>query len=1035
MHPSIYLSIYTNALYNISFAGQQPNDRPDIISRVFQLKKEALLNMLIKEGVLGRPIAHVHVIEFQKRGLPHMHLLIIFHTDDKLRTTDDYDACVSAEIPDKETEPKLYELVQKHMMHGPCGELHPTSPCMKDGHCSKHYPKNFGNFTSDSDDGYPKYKRRENNRTVRKTITENNMQRTLNLDNRWVVPYNKALLLTFETHINVEVCASINAVKYLYLYIYKGHDRADIELREKNTRTHDEITHYMDTRYISASEASWRIFNLRLHETEPHVERLAVHLEGGQRVVFQQHDIIQDVLEQGPPKSTLRAWLELNKTDSEAQQLRYFDIPKHYVYNKQNGAWHKRRGLGPSRAQLPPIGRMYFVHPMAGERFYLRLILTHAKGATSFEDLRTVPTNNTAPSTSSAPSRHVCKTYKEAAEALGLLEDDTEYRIAFQEAANFKTPHPLRNFFVGLLTHASLTHPKDLWEEFKMDMCSDHLHEIALERNLPQDQLPEYDIKRAVNKTLHEIQHDLEHHNRTLAEFGIETPSITCDDRLQSALDEHRSPNPEKSAASAQEAKANMTDEQKSFFEAVLTATQQTNSASHLFFLDAPGGCGKTFTLNALIDAVQGQGNVVLPVATSGIAAQLLTGGTTAHSTFKFPLHIDPHSNTSTISVQEIRAKLIRHSKLIIWDEAPMAHKHLLQLLDTTLRDIMSTPDTPFGGKVVVLSGDFIQILPVIVKGSRAIIVNACLKKSHLWQYAQVFHLTKNMRVHRLQHDLAPEALDDLTWFAKHLLEIGESKLEHPDIYDIPERWNLQNPSLDNLISQVYGNLSQNTDTWTTEHLTNRCILCPTNKMVHQLNEEIMQEFKASEPDTPTKTYHSIDEATMQDSLLYPTEFLNMLDPVGLPPHRLTLKVGSPIILLRNLNTRKGLVNGTRLIVTHLLERIVIGKIITGSHAGQTAFIPRIPLDTEADIQTTISFRRRQLPIKPAFAITINKGQGQTFKHIGIYLPTPCFSHGQLYVAMSRVGSPNGLTFCIPNNRNSRDTVTQTNNVVYNEVL
>ncbi len=116
----------------------------------------------------------------------------------------------------------------------------------------------------------------------------------------------------------------------------------------------------MDTRYISASEASWRIFNLRLHETEPHVERLAVHLEGGQRVVFQQHDIIQDVLEQGPPKSTLRAWLELNKTDSEARQLRYFDIPKHYVYNKQNGAWHKRRGLGPAFL-LSPINRFFTI--------------------------------------------------------------------------------------------------------------------------------------------------------------------------------------------------------------------------------------------------------------------------------------------------------------------------------------------------------------------------------------------------------------------------------------------------------------------------------------------------------------------------------------------------------------------------------------------------------------------------------------------------------------------------------------------------
>jgi len=144
------------------------------------------------------------------------------------------------------------------MIHGPCGIHKSNAPCMKDGKCSKKYPRNFQENTTENEDGYPIYRRRNNGRTVE----VNKIQ----LDNRWVVPYNPYLTTKYDCHINVEICSSITAIKYLFKYVYKGHDRATVEVRNN-----DEIGLYLDARYISASEASWRIFHYHLHNEKPDV--------------------------------------------------------------------------------------------------------------------------------------------------------------------------------------------------------------------------------------------------------------------------------------------------------------------------------------------------------------------------------------------------------------------------------------------------------------------------------------------------------------------------------------------------------------------------------------------------------------------------------------------------------------------------------------------------------------------------------------------------------------------------------------------
>ncbi|AQK41222.1 hypothetical protein ZEAMMB73_Zm00001d024457 [Zea mays] len=183
---------------------------------VFKAKLDNLKHQLFKKHILGVVASHVYVIEFQKRGLPHAHFLLIMQTGNKLTVPDQYDTVISAELPDKNRFPELFDMVVKHMMHGPCGHLNMQNTCMKNGSCKCHYPRLFGETTLQGKDSYPIYRRRDDGQKVR--------VRGHDLDNRWVVPYNPTLLRMYDYHINVEVCSSIKAMKYIYKYIHKGHD-------------------------------------------------------------------------------------------------------------------------------------------------------------------------------------------------------------------------------------------------------------------------------------------------------------------------------------------------------------------------------------------------------------------------------------------------------------------------------------------------------------------------------------------------------------------------------------------------------------------------------------------------------------------------------------------------------------------------------------------------------------------------------------------------------------------------------------------
>ncbi|ONM06552.1 hypothetical protein ZEAMMB73_Zm00001d032987 [Zea mays] len=936
--PDIFLTMTCNPNWDEIgrelLPGQTPQDRPDLV----------------------------------KRGLPHANFLLIMQRKYKLTCPEQYDLLISAEISSNKY-PELRKMVIKHMMHGPCGSLNPNCPCTKGrASCKNQYPRHFHEATMQGKDSYPNYRRCDDGRKEK--------VRGCELDNRWVVPYNPYLLRLFNCHINVEACGSIKAVKYLFKYIYKGHDRASVVMRDasKENGDVDEIHQYRDARWVTPPKALWRIYGFELSQNSPSVMQLQLHLPNMHMVTFHERQMVERVVNRpGADRSMIIAYFEANKLYEEARGILYRDFPEWYTW-QQGKVWQRRKQNTGGQ-----VGRIVSALPSEGERFYLRLLLNHVTGATSYEDLRTVD-GDTLPS------------FREAAQRRGLLEADNTIDECLNEAALYQMPSALRRLFAMILVFCEPNDVAELWQRH-LDTMSEDYHRITQSKTHLQQMV------------LIDIRNMLQSMGKDIKTFPL--PAII--DRYDDSQGIDREIYEEEIIEATAEDVAlqeTLNEEQKSAYEKILSVVDTSNGG--VFFVDGPGGTGKTYLYKALLAVLRSQDKIAVATATSGVAASIMPGGRTAHSRFKIPLTIDD-------------------------DEASMAKRQSIEALDNIMRDIMGRPDLPFGGKTIVFGGDFRQVLPVVRKGSRAQIVVASLRSSYLWESMCHLKLVRNMR-----------AKSD-PWFAEYLLRVGggteevnnDGDVRLPDEVCVP--YTGDDRDLDRLIDDIYPSLNENMSN--TSYITSRAILTTWNDWVDMINMRMIDRFQREQ-----MMYHSFATAVDDPNNYYPSEFLNMLTPNGLPPHVLKLKIGCPIMLLRNIDPANGLCNGTRLVVRGFQKNSIDAEIVLGQHAGMRVFLPRIPLCPSDDEMFPFHFKRKQFPVRLSFAMTVNKSQGQTIPNVAVYLPEPVFSHGQLYVALSRATTRlNVKVLVIPvtddkmkkgvEKKSTINGVTYTKNIVYKEVL
>ena len=434
-----------------------------------------------------------------------------------------------------------------------------------------------------------------------------------------------------------------------------------------------------------------------------------------------------------------------------------------------------------------------------------------------------------------------------------------------------------------------------------------------------------------------------------------------------------------------------------------------------LVYVDGRSCRGKTLLMKTIVAAVRAQGEIVLCSATTGLVALNYEGGTTAHATYKIPVTDSEDTPNCNVTARSQRAELLRAATLHIWDEFPMAHRHLFEAVSRCLCDITGK-ETPCGGKVFVCCGDFRQIPPVIPGGGRSTIVEASIRSSPLWTEFALRNLTHPQR----------DASD--AGYSHFIDLVGDGDVSATHSVDRDTHLTKMEPmsattSEEEAIQFVFPDVNN------TFECSDRAIITGTNVRVDELNSKILTKL-----DGPVMTLHSVTRLDPQHhgrlEHVLPEEFLHSLKSPGVPDHNLRLKLNCLCLVMRNISVQDRVMNNTKVILREVGRKYVTVETLS-EH--RQVLLPRITFRFTLP-RSGVTVERRQFPLRPCYAITVNKSQGQTLRRICYDVREHPFAHGQLYVGTSRVRNRQDILM-LTRPSHLLDGKALTKNVVYPELL
>ena len=1028
--PSLFITLTCNPnwpeIIEQLLPGQTAFDRGDVVCQVFHRKLQALLANL-RQGKYFPVINsitnwhkieyEVRVIEYQRRGLPHAHIVLRFENtiempvyENKEELAKWIDSHITAKYPktandqdplelDEEYEYDLEysDIVKTHMLHKCISET--NGGCLNEANvCAKGYNKNVVSVETTFDHkGFPQYKR--------PTI------KSLN-----VVPHNRLLLKDWNGHANVEFAGSTYTVIYLYKYLFKGNKK--VKMRLNNVRKDDEISLYLRGRYLCSMDCYWRILG---HETypasSPAVKIIKVISDQSASSLINENKVTDLIIYFNRPECLHN----LKYAELFNVYIWSYEKPKRNIYERNEIYTLRIEGiekviyLYKKLSNKKSITRLEIVSITAGELFYLRLILYNFS-RTSFSDCKRF-------------ARISYSTYQEAAVASGIVKDKNEILTCFEEAARFQfnTPAELRSLFV-MATIQGFPTLKILQEQrFKELLYTDYYHNYE-----------EENPAAAWNDLLKDLCARFESEGKNMLDYGLPVPKD-----MKTELEVERlkyDPVIQRQIYLSLCRQTPNTAEQQQIFDEITYSIRHGHTK--LYYIQGQAGSGKSTLARKLMAWSRSNGKICAGCASTGLAATIYDGFETAHSLFKFPVVEDDEREVDVpiecqLQHHKNRYEFLKATNFILWDEFPSCDREVFEAAYKALDG--------FKNKVVVTMGDMRQIAPVVVTGEREDIINHSIPSSPLWKWFTKKFLTINMRLYQTTDENSNIATGSdqaqlQKKYGEMILAIGNGthipntfkegyvndRIKGSTTVELEQCRAILN--IDDAIAFVFP------QPFNPDIFSRRAILCGTNDAVDEWNSRI-QELNPNILLEPLASHDQLTESDDPHNILkqmLTDDVLNNFNNNGVPPHLLQLKVNDICIVLRNLNKKEGLTNNTRVRILNITPKCIRIQTLTSNK--KSFSIPRIRFKFRLPFGRSFQLLRTQFPLRLAYCMTINKSQGQEFERCLLDIRSPPFSHGHLYVALSRIRDYRHIAI-FTNENNVYDEIVTTENIVYPELL